>query len=88
MTKRINATVSDELYNFAESVNKGNRSYVVKLALTCLHKAQEWYGPSWMSEMHEASRALKEMRREYGANWQDKLIEQRRDDNFFDEEYS
>lgn len=36
MTKRINATVSDELYQFTESINRGNKSYVVKLGLECL----------------------------------------------------
>lgn len=36
MTKRINATMPDDLYNFAASQNRGNKSYVVNLALTCL----------------------------------------------------
>lgn len=36
MTKRINATMPDDLYDFAASQNRGNKSYVVNLALTCL----------------------------------------------------
>ena len=36
----------------------------------------------------ESLEALKEMRRSYGSNWQDKFVQERRDDNYFNEEYS
>ena len=45
-------------------------------------------GKSFASMIDEAIRALREIRREYGAEWEKKLTEQRADDNFFDEEYS
>jgi len=43
---------------------------------------------SFASIIDEAMRALKEIRRKHGPDWEDVLLQERRDDNFFDEEYS
>lgn len=60
MTKRINATVPDELYNWTAKQNRGNKSYVVKVALEI---AQLFNGN--LAEAQAAREALDEKR---GAN--------------------
>lgn len=43
---------------------------------------------SFASILEEALDALKEIRRKHGTNWKETLLQERRDDNFFDEEYN
>lgn len=43
---------------------------------------------SFAAIIDEGIRALGEIRRKYGENWERILLQEQRDDDFFDEEYS
>ena len=77
-----------ELLAWAEQQGAANLSYFIREALKYYQCGQSIFPIGSIDELKEAAKALREMRRSYGSNWQGKLIEQRRDDNYFDEEYS
>jgi hypothetical protein len=78
----------EELYQFVIKLARGNQSFLIKKAIEYYRCGQSIFPIGNLDELKEAAQALKEMRREYGSDWQDKLIQQRKDDNYFDEEYS
>ena len=87
-TKRLVVSLPIELHQYIMDVARGNKSFVVKEAIDFYRCGQSIFPIGSIDELKEAAKALKEMRRSHGSNWQNKLIEQRRDDNYFDEEYS
>jgi len=57
MTKRINSTVSDELFEYASSLNKGNKSYIVRQGLECLRLCRQLFGENWYANAQMAAMA-------------------------------
>ncbi len=73
MTKRINSTVSDELYEFAQAMDKGNLSYVVRQGLRALQRCHYLLGDDWLNEIELAAITLHQVKRAFGDNWRERL---------------
>lgn len=65
MGKRINAVVTDEKFNFIESVSKGNRSFVISEGLEALSLMIKLFGKDWITEARDAANALIIIKNQY-----------------------
>ena len=75
MTKRINSTVSDELYEYASLLDKGNKSYVVRQALECLRLCHRLFGDNWYANAQMAAIAHSKVEKAFGDDWMTKIQE-------------
>lgn len=80
--------VTDETEAIVKGLERGNESHIYREAIRAYDRLNSLFGNKWEFELHEAAKALKEIRRKYGSDWEDKLLQERRDDNFFEEEYN
>ena len=69
MTKRINSTVSDELFEYASSLNKGNKSYIVRQGLECLRLCRQLFGDNWYASAQMAAIAHQKVIELFGDEW-------------------